>query len=146
MLQHMPAIMPLLLSPSGRIGRRAFCLGSVLLTVAALVAERAVVLLSDGAGIMAFLFVALIAWSAGALSRKRLHDLGLSGIVIAKFLGLYIALVLIAPMLSLFLDAPASLATPLIAGPAGFWIVWLTVAPGQSTRGGGASDLPATSG
>lgn len=122
-------VLNLLLSPTGAIGRGQFALGAALLASSAMLFDGLLSRISDGAGITGFLFVISIAWSAGCLSRKRLHDIGWSGLAIVLFLAAYILVVLSAPFLP---DMPgrASVSMVLVAGPAAAWIIWLLVAPG----------------
>jgi uncharacterized membrane protein YhaH (DUF805 family) len=96
--------------------------------------DRLVGRLADGAGILPFLDVLLISWSAGCLSRRRLHDMGRSGLLIAVFLALYIALVLATPCLPP-LAGLRNLLVPLAAIlPALAWATWLALIPSSGAR------------
>ena len=88
------ALLCLLLSPVGAIGRAGFAGGGVLLALFALATDDAIRRLLDDPGPSGFVFALVVAWSAGCLSRKRLHDIGWSGIAIAIFLAVYILAVL----------------------------------------------------
>src|SRR5437868_2873561 len=90
-------LLALLALPSGQIGRSAFATGTAVLCVVTVLFDRVVAGLADPGGIVSFLFVIAVAWSAGCLSRKRLHDLGWSGLAIAVFLAAYIAVVVGSP-------------------------------------------------
>jgi uncharacterized membrane protein YhaH (DUF805 family) len=140
------AVLPLLFSPKGSIGRLAFCGGAATLAILSIAFDGAITLLADSAGVLPFLYALLVAWSSGCLSRKRLHDLGWSGIVIVFFLAFYIALVLAAPFLPLVLSAgswPAAFAmVALIGGPAIGWMAWLCIIPGAAAAGTRPSPLP----
>ena len=131
----------LVLSPRGTIGRAAFVAGVGLVALLALGGDLVLRAIGDRYGILSFLFALAIAWCGGCLSRKRLHDLGRSGAMIAAFLAVYIALAIAAP----FALAPASAATGpwqgavlptlLLGGPMAGWLGYLALVPGrQSAR------------
>ncbi|MGH6644043.1 MAG: DUF805 domain-containing protein [Bradyrhizobium sp.] len=128
----------LLLSPSGAIGRAAFATGATALCLATALFDRVIARLADPNGIVAFLFVIAVAWSAGCLSRKRLHDLGWSGLAIALFLAAYIAIVVGSPFVLVLPPegswSRALLMTALFAGPMLGWCAWLTAMPGEAAR------------
>lgn len=128
----------LLISPAGTIGRGRFAAGALMLAVVAMATNGMVVALTDNAGIVSFLFMVMVAWSAGCLSRKRLHDFGWSGIVIAVFLASYIALVLacsiVRPYHPAWLIDVTALAGVLTAFPPVAWLAWLTLTPGETAR------------
>jgi uncharacterized membrane protein YhaH (DUF805 family) len=119
----------LLVSPRGTIGRAGFLAGLSMLALAALALDGLARPLTGG--FWGFLFALAVAWSAGCLSRKRLHDLGRSGILIVYFLAAYILAVLAMPCIP---DLPArDLLLPLVAaGPALGWLLWLGLARGTS--------------
>jgi uncharacterized membrane protein YhaH (DUF805 family) len=126
------ALLCLLLSPVGAIGRAGFAGGGVLLALFALATDDAIRRLLDDPGLSGFVFALVVAWSAGCLSRKRLHDIGWSGIAIAIFLAVYILAVLGAPFLPA-MPGRAVIGLLLVAGPAWGWTLWLAATPG-STR------------
>jgi uncharacterized membrane protein YhaH (DUF805 family) len=133
------AMLELLVLPSGAIGRSAFTSGAAVLCAAAVLLDRVVAWLADPGGIIPFLFMILVAWSAGCLSRKRLHDLGWSGLAIAAFLAVYIVIVVGSPFV-LAVPPPGSwehalLMAGLFAGPMIGWFGWLAAAPGEAARG-----------
>jgi uncharacterized membrane protein YhaH (DUF805 family) len=133
---HAP--LALLLGPSGAIGRVAFLSGHAVLALAALSIDglaRPVL-----GGPTGFALVLLVAWSAGCLARKRLHDLGLSGMVIAYFLAAYIGIVLIVACTPDFAGRGA-IAAAVAAGPALGWILWLGLAPSRMRQGRGRPAL-----
>jgi uncharacterized membrane protein YhaH (DUF805 family) len=121
----------LLASPRGTIGRTGFLAGLAMLALAALALDGLARPLTDG--FWGFAFALAVAWSAGCLSRKRLHDLGRSGILIIYFLAAYIVAVLAIPCIP---DLPARDAIlPLVAaGPAIAWLLWLSLARGTSAQ------------
>jgi uncharacterized membrane protein YhaH (DUF805 family) len=123
----------LLASPRGAIGRAGFVAGLAMLALAALALDRLAHPLMQG--FPGFAFALAVAWSAGCLSRKRLHDLGRSGLVIVYFLATYIVAVLVIPCIP---DLPARAAIlPLVAaGPALGWLLWLGLARGASAQPG----------
>jgi uncharacterized membrane protein YhaH (DUF805 family) len=125
-------LIPLLLGPSGAIGRAAFLAGCVALAALAFLADAGLSQVSSGAGGLDFLFLLAIAWSAGCLSRKRLHDFDCSGVAIAYFLGFYVAVVLGAPFLPGLSSMPA-LPDLLLTGPGLAWLLWLGTAPSAET-------------
>jgi uncharacterized membrane protein YhaH (DUF805 family) len=131
-------MLALLLSPSGAIGRAAFAAGAAVLSVASVLFDRVIARLADPGGIVAFLFVIAVAWSAGCLSRKRLHDLGWSGLAIAAFLAGYIALLAASPFIFTLPSegswGRALLLTVLFAGPMIGWCAWLAAMPGEAAR------------
>ena len=131
-------MLSLLLSPAGTIGRAGFAAGGMLLAVLTCAFDGCVALAEDESGLAGFAFVLFVAWSAGVLSRKRLHDLGWSGLTIAAFLGLYIVMILAVPFLPMWLPGWVSLRSflfvALLSGPAVGWIVWLVITPGGLAR------------
>jgi uncharacterized membrane protein YhaH (DUF805 family) len=125
-------VLPLLLGPSGAIGRAAFLAGCVALASLAFLADAGLAQVRSGAGGLDFLFLLAIAWSAGCLSRKRLHDFGCSGVAIAYFLGFYVVVALGAPLLPGLWSAPA-LPDILLASPGLAWLFWLGTTPSAAT-------------
>jgi uncharacterized membrane protein YhaH (DUF805 family) len=128
----------LLVSPAGSIGRCQFATGALMLAIVAIATNGMVVAFTDNVGVVSFLFAVTVAWSAGCLSRKRLHDLGWSGVVIAVFLASYIALVLACSIIrpyhpAWFIDV-TSLAEALTAVPPVAWLAWLVFTPGETAR------------
>ena len=119
----------LLLFPSGAIGRGPFVGGIAALTVASFAVDRVMALLPDSLGLLGFAFALPVAWSAGCLSRKRLHHMGWSGLFIAMFLAAYILAVLGAPFLPI-MPGRAVLALLLLSGPGVAWLLWLAASPG----------------
>jgi len=136
--QSPASVAKLLLSPCGSIGRIVFALGAALLALFSLAVDGAVLTAADQDGLMPFGFALAVAWSAGCLSRKRLHDLGWSGLVIANFLAVYIVVVIAAAALPLVLAGTGRLAGllafGLAAAPAVGWVAWLTIMPGELAR------------
>jgi uncharacterized membrane protein YhaH (DUF805 family) len=129
-----PNVLSLLLSPRGAIGRGEFAGGAALLAATACALDGIIPSMADDLGIVGFGFALIVAWSGGVLSRKRLHDLGWSGLTIAVFLGAYILAVLISPLVPLLLPGAAAmhafLLVTLLCGPAIGWLVWLIITPG----------------
>jgi len=121
-------LVSLLAGPSGKIGRSAYIAGTIALAALAVLADAGLSHVASGSGGLDFLFLLAIAWSAGCLSRKRLHDLGCSGVAIAYFLGFYVAVILGEPFLPGLTTMPA-LADVLLAGPGIAWLLWLGTAP-----------------
>ncbi len=128
-------ILRLLFSPSGAVDRVAFAAGVVLLAAAAVGIHHGMHGWSGPFGLGSFLFMAMIAWSAICLSRKRLHDFGWSGFVIPVFLGLYLLAVGIAVF---FIDRQAlsswqqaTAAFGLFSGPMIGWLMALAIIPGN---------------
>jgi hypothetical protein len=133
------ALIRLLLSPSGAIGRGMFVVGVALLIAAATGIDRVMSGWAGPSGLASFAFVLIFAWSALSLSRKRLHDFGWSGLTIAAFLGLYLAAMAIA---MLFIDRAAMASWPealgkaaLLSGPMTGWLVALAIIPGDHPAG-----------
>ena len=133
--RRQPDVLPLLFSPRGAIGRSAFATGTALLAGIAFAANGLILSVADDLGLVGFAFVLIVSWSAGALSRKRLHDLGWSGLTIAVFLGAYIVLILMAPFLPVWLPRAEMLhpflLVAILFGPAVGWLVWLIITPGR---------------
>ena len=138
-MRNMPAMMSgLLFSPSGTIDRAGFVGGSLVLSAVALAGDQFARSASDPYGLVPFVFALGVAWVAGCLSRKRLHDLGRSGWLIIAFLAAYIAIVLTA---SFSFDLQAhqtywrvTLHTLAFAGPMIAWFVALAMLPGEAAR------------
>jgi len=132
--RRQPDVLSLLLSPRGTIDRGEFACGSVMLASFAYALDGMVLAAADEIGLIGFAFALLVFWSAGVLSRKRLHDLGWSGLTIAFFLGFYIAVVLASPFLAGSLPKAQALhsllAATCLAGPAIGWLAWLVITPG----------------
>jgi uncharacterized membrane protein YhaH (DUF805 family) len=129
-----PNVLSLLFSPRGTIGRGEFVGGAALLAATACATDGIILSVADDLGLVGFGFALLVAWSGGVLSRKRLHDLGWSGLTIAVFLGSYILTVLISPFIAVWLPGAAILhpflLVTLMCGPAIGWLVWLVITPG----------------
>ena len=129
-----PNVLSLLLSPRGTIGRGDFAGGAALLAATASMTDGIVLSVADDLGLVGFGFALAVAWSGGVLSRKRLHDLGWSGLTIAVFLGAYILTVFISPFIPVWLPGAAILhpflLVALLCGPAVGWLVWLIITPG----------------
>jgi uncharacterized membrane protein YhaH (DUF805 family) len=129
-----PNVLALLLSPRGTIGRGEFAGGVSLLATTACAIDGIILSMTDDLGLVGFGFALAVAWSGGVLSRKRLHDLGWSGLTIAVFLGAYILAVLVSPFIPVWLPGAAAmhsfLLVALLCGPAIGWLVWLVITPG----------------
>ncbi|WP_307430458.1 hypothetical protein [Labrys monachus] len=129
------ALIRLLLSPSGAIGRSMFAIGAMLLIAAAMGVDHVMNGWTGPSGVASFAFVVVFAWSALSLSRKRLHDFGWSGLTIVAFLGLYLAAMALA-MLLLDRAAMASWSgalakATLFSGPMAGWLIALAIIPGE---------------
>ena len=131
----------LLFSPSGAIGRGPFVGGIAALTVASFAVDKVMAFLPDSFGLLGFAFALSVAWSAGCLSRKRLHHMGWSGLLIAMFLAAYILAVLGAPFLPI-MPGRAILALVLVAGPGVAWMLWLAASPGLAKAPTPSGALP----
>jgi uncharacterized membrane protein YhaH (DUF805 family) len=129
-----PNVLSLLFSPRGTIGRGDFAGGATLLAATACGTDGIILSVADDLGLVGFGFALVVAWSGGVLSRKRLHDLGWSGLTIAVFLGAYILAVLASPFIPVWLPGAAVLQpfllVVLMCGPAVGWLVWLVITPG----------------
>ena len=129
-----PNVLSLLFSPRGTIGRGDFAGGATLLAATACGTDGIILSVADDLGLVGFGFALVVAWSGGVLSRKRLHDLGWSGLTIAVFLGAYILAVLVSPFIPFWLPGAAVLhpflLVVLMCGPAVGWLVWLVITPG----------------
>jgi len=128
----------LLFSPSGAIDRVGFVAGSLILSAVTLACDQFARRAADPVGLVPFVFALGVAWSAGCLSRKRLHDLDRSGWLIIAFLAAYISLALTA---SFSFDLQAhqtywrtTLHTLAFAGPMIAWFVALAILPGEAAR------------
>jgi uncharacterized membrane protein YhaH (DUF805 family) len=129
------ALIRLLLSPSGVIGRGMFVVGVAVLIGAGMGVDHVMNGWTGPSGLASFAFVLIFAWSALSLSRKRLHDFGWSGLTIVAFLGTYLAAMVLAMF---FIDRAAMASWPeaaakaaLFSGPMAGWLIALAIIPGD---------------
>lgn len=134
-------LLHLLVLPNGAIGRAAFLGGMLALCGASWLGDRALAVEGPGPhGPWDFVFVLLVAWMAGCLARKRLHDLDRSGLLIPLFLGVVTLAAVVGPVLLMLCDgllpdwAPAALAGLCTTGPMSAWLAWLGAWPGRAAR------------